>query len=59
LSLVRDNTVLFSLPQLYIKIRNKKKLVIEALLEEQKIKYDEVEDEKNNKQKEKKIGEVV
>jgi hypothetical protein len=59
LSLVRDNTVNFSLPQLYIKIRNKKKLVIEALLEEQKIKYDEVEDEKNNKQKEKKIGEVV
>ena len=38
----------------------KKKIVIEALIDEQRERYDDVEDEKTNKgQKEKKIGEVV
>ena len=45
--------------QLYIKIRNKKKLITQALIQEQRLKYDDAEEDKNNKQKEKKIGEVV
>lgn len=58
--MIKDNTVFFYFTlQLYIKIRNKKKLVIDALIDQQRVKYDEVEDDKNNKQKEKKIGEVV
>lgn len=31
----------------------------EALIEEQRLKYEDAEEDKNNKQKEKKIGEVV
>ncbi len=43
--------------QLTIKIRGKRKLIVDSLLEEQRVKYDE--DDINNKNKEKKIGEVV
>ena len=43
--------------QLTIKIRGKRKLIVDSLLEEQRLKYDE--DDINNKNKEKKIGEVV
>lgn len=43
--------------QIKIKIRGKKKIAIDALIEEQRIKYEEGEDEKNCKgQKQKKIG---
>lgn len=46
--------------QLRIKVRNKKKIAIDALIEEQKEKYEDLEEEKNSKgQKEKRIGEVV
>lgn len=43
-----------------MKVRNKKKIAIDALIEEQRVKYEDVQEEKNNKgQKQKKIGEVV
>ena len=44
---------------IHIKIRNKKKLIVDALIDEQREKYEQVEEDKNIKQKQKKIGEVV
>jgi hypothetical protein len=43
--------------QITIKVRGKRKLIVDSLIEEQRLKYEE--DEVNNKNKEKKIGEVV
>lgn len=55
-----NNTVIsyFIFIQIEVKIRNRRKLIVEALIDEQRVKYDEIED-LNNKNKEKKIGEVV